>query len=187
MSEVQTKATTEEVQVPSHGDDSVVGKLLSPDPGVMLWVWVIFAVLLVVLRKFAWKPIISGIDAREKAMKDSLARAEEVSKKSEAAEDEQRKILEATKGEAAKLLAESREYAKDLKSKAEADAKLQAERIVAQARQEIEAAQQKAQAQLRQDAALLSIGVAEKILRKKVDAAEDKAFAERMAEEAPRP
>ncbi len=187
MSEVQTKdATTQEVQVPSHaGEENIGGKLLSLDPGVILWVWVIFVVLLVVLRKFAWKPLLSGIEAREKALKDSLSRAEEVSKKSEAAEEGQRKILDEAKVQASQLLSESRDYAKELKAKAEVDAKVQAERIVAQARQEIEAAQQRAQAQLRQDAALLSIGVAEKILRKKVDTSEDQEFARRMVEEVP--
>jgi len=187
MSEVQTKATTEEVQVPAHGgDDSIVGKLLSPDPGVMLWVWVVFFVLLVVLKKFAWKPILSGIEAREKSMKDALARAEEVSRKTEAAEGEQKQLLDEARTEAAKILSESRDFAKELKVKAESDAKLQSERIVAQAKQEIESAQQRAQAQLRQDAAILSVSVAEKILRKKIDSTEDKAFAERMVEEAPR-
>ena len=189
MSEVQTKdAVTEGVQVPSHAaEENIGGKLLSLDPGVMLWVWVIFVVLLLVLRKFAWKPILSGIDAREKALKDSLGRAEEVSKKSEAAEEQQRKLLEEAKVQAAQLLSESRDYAKDLKAKAEIDAKSQADRIVAQARQEIEAAQERAQAQLRQDAALLSIGVAEKILRKKIDTAEDQEFSRSMVDEAPKP
>lgn len=186
MTDVQTN-TTATVQQASHGgDESIVGKLLSPDPGVMLWVWVVFFVLLVVLKKYAWKPILSGIEAREKSIKDSLSRAEEVARKTEAAEDEQKKILDQARTEAAQILTESRDFAKDLKLKAEADAKLQSERIVIQARQEIEAAQQKAQNQLRQEAAILSVGVAEKILRKNLNADEDKAYAKRMVEESAR-
>ena len=185
MSDVQTN-TTATVQQASHGEDaSIVGKLLSPDPGVMLWVWVVFFVLLVVLKKFAWKPILSGIEAREKSLKDSLARAEEVARKTEAAEDGQRKILDQAKVEAAQILSESRDFAKELKVKAE-DAKIQSERIVAQAKQEIDAAQQKAQAQLQHEAAVLSIGVAEKILRKNLGSDEDKAYAERMVQETSR-
>ncbi len=186
MTDVQTN-TTATVQQASHGEDaSIVGKLLSPDPGVMLWVWVVFFVLLVVLKKFAWKPILSGIEAREKSLKDSLSRAEEVARKTEAAEDEQRKILDQAKADAAQILSETRDFAKDIKVKAEADAKAQSERIVAQAKQEIDAAQQKAQAQLRHEAAVLSIGVAEKILRKSLNSEEDKAYAERMVQETSR-
>jgi F-type H+-transporting ATPase subunit b len=187
MSDVQTNTTATVQHAAPGGDESIVGKLLSPDPGVMIWVWVVFFVLLVVLKKFAWKPILSGIEAREKSLKDSLSRAEEVARKTDAAEDEQRKILDQAKAEAAQVLSESRDFAKELKVKAEADAKVQAERIVAQAKQEIEAAQQKAQAQLRHEAAVLSVGVAEKILRKNLNAEEDKAYAQRMVEETSRP
>ncbi len=167
-------------------EENVGTKLLSLQPGVMIWVWIIFAVLMVVLYKFAWKPIMKGLDARDQALRDSLSRAEEVSKKSEASEAEQQKILDAAKAQAADLLSQSRDYAKELKTKAEEDAKVQADRIIEQARQEITAAQQQAQTQLRQDAALLSIGVAEKILRKKIDDGADQDFAKRMVDEAPK-
>jgi len=98
-------------------------------------------------------------------------------------EAEQRKILDEARSEASRIISEQRDYAAKFKSSSEADAKAAAEKIVDEARSEIQVAQQQARTELSRYAAELSVGVAEKILRQKLDTP-DQAFAQRMVSEA---
>ena len=177
MSEVQASTAAE----PSGG---IASELMAPNPGTMIWVWVVFLVLLVVLHKFVWKPILSGVAERERKLKESLSKADEVATKAASVEAEQAKILADARAEAGRILSEQRDFAAKFRSQAESDAKASAEKILAQAKTEIEAAAQQAGTQLRRDAAELSLGVAEKILRRKLDGAEGKEYAERLVSEA---
>lgn len=178
MSEVQASTVAE----PAGG--GIASELMAPNPGVMIWVWLVFVVLLVLLHKFAWKPILASVAERERRLKESLSKASEAAAKAASIEAEHQRILSEARVEATKILTEQRDFATKFRVQAEADAKTSADKIVAQAKVEIEAAQQHAQAQLRADAAELSVGVAEKILRHRLDGAETKDFAERMLVEA---
>jgi F-type H+-transporting ATPase subunit b len=98
-------------------------------------------------------------------------------------EAEQKRILTEARVEATRILSEQRDFASKFRVQAEAEAKASAERIVVLAKTEIDAAAQQASAQLRRDAAELSVEVAERILRHKLDEAESKEFAERLMSE----
>lgn len=161
----------------------IANQLMTPNPGIMIWVWVVFIILLVLLHKFAWKPILAAVAERERKLKESLSRADEAAAKAATIEAEQKKILEAARVEATRIISEQRDYAAKFKAHSESDAKLAAEKIVEQAKSEINSAQQQARNDLSHYAAELSIGVAEKILRQKLDTP-DKAFAEKMVTEA---
>lgn len=161
-----------------------VEALMMPKPGIMIWVWVVFLVLLVLLHKFAWKPILKAVAEREAKLKESLSAAEAASAKAAAVEAEQAKILGETKVQAQAILAEQRDFAAKFRAQAEADAKTSAEQILEHAKTEIEAASEQARTALRRDAAELSVKVAEKILRSELEGAKADGFAERMVAEA---
>jgi F-type H+-transporting ATPase subunit b len=166
---------------PSGGNYAT--KLMTPNPGIMIWVWVVFIALLVLLHKFAWKPILAAVSDRERKLKESLSKADEAVANAATIEAEQRKILEQARSEATRIISEQRDYAAKFKANSEADAKVAAEKIVDQAKSEIHAAQQQARTELSRYAAELSVGVAEKILRQKLDTP-DQAFAQQMVSEA---
>lgn len=176
----------EEVQAHTAADagGGIASQLMTPDPGVMIWVWVVFFVLLVLLHKFAWKPILKAVGEREAKLKESLAKADEVAAKTTALEAEQTRILAETRSQAGAILAEQRDFATKFRAQAEADAKVSAEKIVDQARSEIHAASEQARTALRRDAAELSVKVAEKILRTELDGNKAQEYAERMLVEA---
>lgn len=172
-----------QVAQPAPHGGSVTDKLLTPDPGVMIWVWVVFFCLLLLLRKYAWNPLLAALRQREKTISDSLARVEEIEKRSESLEADQRKILEEARSEANRILAEQRVYAEKFRENAEREAKVSAESLVRQAKDEIVATSQNAQAQLKRDAAKLSVDIAEKILRKELNDAQGKDYANRVLDE----
>lgn len=168
----------------AEGGGGIATQLMTPDPGVMIWVWVVFLILVVLLHKFAWKPILKAVGEREAKLKESLSAAEAASAKAAAVEVEQAKILGETKVQAQAILAEQRDFAAKFRAQAEADAKTSAEQILEHAKTEIEAASLQARTALRRDAAELSVKVAEKILRSELDGAKADGFAERMVAEA---
>ncbi len=176
----------EEVQAHTveEAGGGIATQLMTPQPGIMIWVWVVFIALLVLLHKFAWKPILASVAERERKLKESLSKADEAAAKTAQVEAEQQRILAEARNEAGKILTEQREFATKFRAQSEADAKTSAEKIVAQAIVEIEAAKNQARTDLRKDAADLSLGVAEKILRHKLQDGESKDFAERMLAEA---
>ena len=74
----EPEQTTATVQA-EHGSGGGGGNaLLSLDPGVLIWTWVTFFILLFILYKFAWKPILGGLAAREKKIRESLENAEKI-------------------------------------------------------------------------------------------------------------
>ncbi len=176
----------EEVQAHTGAEagGGIANQLMTPNPGVMIWVWVVFVVLLVLLHKFAWKPILASVADRESKLKQSLEKADEAAAKTAQVEAEQQRILAEARSEAGKILSEQRDFAAKFRTQSESEAKVSAEKIVAQALVEIEAAKNQARNDLRKDAADLSVGVAERILRHKLQDAEAKDFAERMLGEA---
>jgi F-type H+-transporting ATPase subunit b len=176
----------EEVQAHTGAEagGGIANELMAPQPGIMIWVWVVFIALLILLHKFAWKPILASVAERERKLKESLEKADQAAAKTAQVEAEQQRILAEARTEAGKILSEQRDFATKFRTQSEAEAKTSAEKIVAQAIVEIEAAKNQARTDLRKDAADLSVGVAERILRHKLQDAEAKDFAERMLVEA---
>jgi F-type H+-transporting ATPase subunit b len=174
---------SEVAQTAADAGGGIATQLMTPNPGVMIWVWVVFVVLMVLLHKFAWKPILAAVAERDRKLKESLEKADLAATKAAAVEADQQRILAEARTEASRILSEQRDFAAKFRAQSESDAKASAEKILDQARSEIEAAAQQASAQLRRDAAELSVGVAERILRKKLDGNEGKDFADRLVTE----
>ncbi len=165
-----------------HGEP----KLLSFDPGVGIWALVVFAALLVLLKKFAWKPILASLDAREKVVKDSLDQAARIQSENARLAEEQKRILAEAKSQANQVVQTAREAAEGMKKSIEAAAQEEKKRILASAAQEIEASKRAAISELRKTTADLSIGIAEKLLRRNLDDAKNRALVDQLIQEVSR-
>ena len=149
----------------SSGDEHTESPgLLNLDPGVGIWAIVVFVCLLVVLKKFAWGPIISSIDEREKSIRDSLDKAKQAQNESKEIANEQNKILSDAKLEAASLIKKAKITAEEMANKIKTEGQDEKNRIVESGLKEIEAAKQSAIASLRKETGDLAIEIAGKLI-----------------------
>lgn len=144
--------------------------LLQFDPGVGIWSIITFVILLVILRKFAWKPIIESIDERDREIKSSMEAAEQARNESKKIADEQKAMLSQSKAEAAEIVAEAKKTAEEFKRRLEQSAIEEKNNILKSAEAEIATMKESAIAELKTTVATLAIGAAEKLLEEKLDA-----------------
>ncbi len=174
-------STQESTQAP--GGHSQMPVMLRFDPGVGLWTLFTFALLLLLLKKVAWKPILASLDARDKAVQNSLDQAARIqAENARLAEEQQRMLIEA-KNQANQVLQTARESAEALKKTFETAAHEEKKRILASAAQEIEASKQAAIAELRRTTADLSIGIAEKLVRQNLDDTKNRTLVDQLIQE----
>lgn len=159
------------------------GGLFSFDPGVAIWTWVVFVVLLFLLKRFAWGPIMASIETREKNIRDSLEQAKEAQSESRRIAEEQNKILAEARAEAASIVGGAKNTAEELKRKIEHDAAEEKVRILESARKEIDAAKSAAIQELRKTSATLALDVAEKLVRKSMDDKNHKELVDKLLDE----
>ena len=167
----------------SHAEAGALPPFLRFDPGVWIWTMIVFVLLLLILRKMAWKPIIASIEERDKTIKDSLDQAAKIQAESQRIADEQAKILAAARSEAHALLASTRQAGEDLKRKLEQTANEEKARILASAHTEIEASKRAAIADLRKTTADLSIRIAEKLIQGSLDEAKQRQLVDQLINE----
>jgi len=142
--------------------------LVTPDIGQMFWATLIFILLLVVLKKYAWKPILNAVKAREERIKGSLESAEEVKQEMIKLKADNEVILKEARNERNKLLSEAREVKNKMIGDAKAQANEEAKRIFEKARLNIQSEKDAAISDLKKQIALFSVDVAEKILQKEL-------------------
>ncbi len=139
--------------------------LVTPDIGQMFWATLIFLLLLVLLKKFAWKPIMSAIKAREEKIKGALESAEEMKLEMEKLKADNEEILKEARNERNKLLSEAREVKEKMITDAKTMANDEAKKITETARLNIQSEKDAAISDLKKQVALLSVDIAEKILQ----------------------
>ena len=143
--------------------------LLTPHFGLFIWTLLAFVILLLILKKFAWKPILSMLNERETNIAESIASAEKVKAEMAQIKADNEKMMIQAREESGRLLKE----AKDIKDKMIADAKTQAQaeasKIIEDARVQIENKKNTVMNELKNEVGTLAVGVAEKILRKQLD------------------
>ncbi|MGD8699803.1 MAG: F0F1 ATP synthase subunit B [Gemmatimonadales bacterium] len=161
-----------------HGGGAGGGGLFAINPGLIIWTWVIFLILLFVLRKWAWGPILGALETREKRIQDALDGAAREREEAERLLQEQRKLLEASRDEAQQILAESRKAGERLRAELLDEARKQKDQIVENAREDIERERDHALDLLRREAVDLSISAAGRVLHREVDSAENRRLVE---------
>lgn len=145
------------------------GSLLDVNPGLIFWTAITFVLLLFLLKKMAWKPILSSLNEREKFIKDSVERAETAKKEAEELLEENKKNLAKAEEEAQKVIAQGREYAENLKSQIIEESKQEAKKIIEDASVEIERKNLEAFNSLKGEVAAIAVQAAEKIIRNNLD------------------
>src|SRR5579883_2131864 len=157
--------------------------MLEINPGLVIWTFIIFLVLLFVLGKTAWKPLLASLKTREQAIADSLARAEQARADAERLVAENKQERARAEEEVQKALREGRAYAEQMRRDLVEKAKGEADRMLAQARQEIERDTQNALRQLRSEAADLAIMATSKLLDENMNEERHRRMIHKMIEE----
>jgi F-type H+-transporting ATPase subunit b len=144
--------------------------LFAGDLGNAIWTAVIFVVLLVVLKKLAWGPLLDGLQQREKFIRESLERAKADREAAEARLAEYTQKLRDAREEASGIVNEGRRDADALKQRLEVEARGEADKIVERARREIEIAKRTAVQEIYAVAGRLATEAASKIVRRELKA-----------------
>lgn len=150
----------------SEGSES--GGVFAGDVGNAIWTLLIFGTVVFVLGRFAWKPILAGLTAREKFIRTALEEAQRDRAEAEARLKEYVDQLNAARSEATAIVEEARRDADTVKRRIEEEANGEAARIVERARREITLAKESAVKELYSLAARLTTEVAGKILRREI-------------------
>jgi len=159
--------------------------LVTPDFGLLFWMVVIFGLVFFLLAKFGFPMITDMVDKRNAKIAQSLKDADEIQARMEAWTQEQARMLEQTHKEQLSILREAREMKAKIVSDAQKQAREEAEKILAQARTEIAAEKESALRDIRKEMGLLSVQVAEKVLRRELsDTGSQRAFIDTLVDEA---
>ena len=140
--------------------------LVIPDSGLLFWMVLIFGVVFFLLWKFGFPIITDMVEQRTKRIDDSLALAREAEARMQDLSREQAALLDKTRQEQGKILQEAAKTREQILAQAREEASAQAAEILRKARVEIAAEKESALRDIRKEVALLSVGVAEKVLRK---------------------
>jgi F-type H+-transporting ATPase subunit b len=138
--------------------------LVTPDVGLLFWTLVSFIILYLILRKFAWAPILGAVKEREESIKEALDAADNAKKDMENLKADNEKILNEAKIERETMLKEAREIKSKLISDAEEEAKIRAKKMVEAAKTAIQNEKNSAMNELKNTVVDLSIGIAEKLI-----------------------
>ncbi len=149
--------------------------------GLFFWQIGILVVLIILLKKFAWGPILNSLNSREEGIKDALESAEKARMEMQNLKADNEKLLQEARAERDGILKEAREMKEKVIADASEEAQKKADKIVTQAKESIQLEKQSAMAELKNQVAELSIEIAEKVVRKELsDKKEQHAMIEKM-------
>ena len=151
--------------------------MITFDPGLIIWTTIIFTLLLIVLKKFAWKPILAAVDERNHSIEKALKAAYKAKEEMATLNADNERILKEARKERDLLLKEARDMKHSIISEAKNEAVFQSEKIINSAKEQISDEKLKAITELKNTVAQLSIDIAEKILKSEL---EDKAKQEAL-------
>ena len=124
-------------------------ELVTPEIGLIFWTTIVFLILLIVLKKYAWKPILSAVDERNKSIEDALRAADKAKNEILALNTDNERILIQAKKERDTLLKEGREIKDNIIAEAKVKAKVEADKILTTAKEQINNEKMKAITELK--------------------------------------
>jgi F-type H+-transporting ATPase subunit b len=159
--------------------------LLRFEPGLIIWTWIVFLVLLVVLRRIAWKPLLAALETREKKIHDALEQAEHARHETErvVAENE-RRISEAIQ-RSEEIIQQARAEAEHSRQQTLETARTESRRIVEQGMRRLESEQRAAMQEIRGMAADLAIQAAARLVRSSLGEEQQREIVEQFLNELP--
>lgn len=139
--------------------------LVTPDFGLIFWTSVVFIILLVLLKKMAWTPILNNVDARNKSIEEALEAAKNARDEMSNLKADNDRILKEARAQRDEMLKEARELKASIISEAKNAAKDEADKMIASAKVVIENEKAGAISELKNTVGSLSVDIAEKVLR----------------------
>ena len=143
--------------------------LLTPSIGNIFWTAVVFILLVVLLKAFAWKPILNAVNQREVTIIDALNQAKLAKLEMAQLKEDNERILREARAERDGILKEARELKDKIVNEAKDNAKVEGEKLIAAARQSIQSEKLAAMADIKNQIGSLSVRIAENILKEKLD------------------
>lgn len=143
--------------------------LLTPGTGLIIWQAFVFLLLVFLLSKFAWKPILNSLKERETSIQQALDAAEKARTEMARLQADNEKLLKEARDERDKMLKEARETANRMIDEARAEARKSADKIIDDARQAIQLEKQAALREVKVQVARFSLQIAEKLLKKNLE------------------
>lgn len=143
-------------------------QLLTPSLGLIVWTLLAFLIVLFVLRKFAWTPILNSLNQRERGIADSLESAERVKREMAQLKSENEELLARAREERGAMLKEARETKDRIIAESKEQAKVEYSKIVAEAQQAIETQKMAALTDVKNTVGKLVIEVTQKVLRREL-------------------
>jgi F-type H+-transporting ATPase subunit b len=140
--------------------------LVQVDPGLFIWTIITFLVLLTVLAKFAWRPLLEALETRQNAIRKSLDDAQQAKLELERVQQESLQIIRQARAEGESIIADSRSNADRLREEMKQKAKTQADALVKNAERQIQLETERALQQIRHEAVDLSVMIASKLLQR---------------------
>ena len=161
--------TAHSVELHAVPPEEVEASLISPDVGMLILTWAVFLLLLAVLYKFAWKPILTALDAREQSIKKSLDDVERIKSEMENIDAARRQLIGEAQEQSKEIIDQSRKAAREaaqvIENRAREEARISLENALRDIREET----QKAQMRLREESAQIAIELAGKLLEENMD------------------
>lgn len=143
--------------------------LITPDFGLFFWLLVIFMLVFIILKKFAWKPIVQALREREENISDGLVFSQDAKNELANVKIRSDKIISEALVERDELIRQGREIKERISAEARGEAEIEAKKIIEAAKKRIEEEKIASMNLIKEQIASLSVDIAEKILRKKLE------------------
>lgn len=158
--------------------------MLQVSYGTMIWMTIAFVVVLVILKKYAWKPILKALKDREDHIEESLQMADRVNKEMKELQASNEQLLAEARSERDKMLKEARETKEAIVGEAKGKAREEGEKMITAAKEAIENEKMAALTELKNEVGKLSLEIAEKLLRHELaNSDEQNALVEKLLKE----
>lgn len=158
--------------------------LLTPELGLFFWTLIAFLAVFLILRKFAWRPILTALTERETGIAQSIAAADRVKSEMAQMQSENEKLMQQAREERSAMLKEAKDTKDRIVNEAKDQAKIEANKIIAEANQQIQQQKMAAITEVKNQIGILAVEVAEKVLRQQLstDSAQT-SYANQLAQE----
>lgn len=143
--------------------------IVTPEIGMVFWTTVAFVLLLFILGKYAWKPIMAALREREQSIEDALLAAEKAKEEMVKLNNESDRLIKEARAERDQILKEAKATREGIINEAKQLAQTEGARLIAKAKEEIDTQKAAALAEVKNQVALLSLEIAEKVIGKQFE------------------
>jgi len=152
--------------------------LVQPDPGLFIWTIATFLVLLFLLSKFAWRPLLQALESRRQLIEKSLSDADQAKQELEQVQQESNRIVAKARADADAIIANSRTDAAKLQEELREKARTEADGIIKNAERQIQQQTDRSLSQIREEAVDLSLMIASKLIQRNLSKEDNDALIE---------